>query len=212
MDLNYATAIAVCVSACAAVVALVLSVRQIRLSNRQSLFNRKLSIWLTAQGLLALYKENQNLLKKKDEPQLSVDLILVWFTNNLFLCEAGLVASCPLDTEKQKLFLAKLDELNSLSVETKFVFKGEPAVAISNFITDYKQLLFSLYQYQVLIANVLKNAQQFFRTLEKSCEEIDELSWRNELYVAYDSVSKSYKCLSSDKMIRLIEKQIRLIS
>lgn len=54
--------IAACVSAFVAIVALVLSFNQVRLSNKQNLFNRRLSIWLITQGMLELYRENHKLL------------------------------------------------------------------------------------------------------------------------------------------------------
>ena len=54
------TTIAECASMFIAIIALVLSVHQIRLSNKQNLFNRRLSIWLTARGLAELYSEHRN--------------------------------------------------------------------------------------------------------------------------------------------------------
>lgn len=66
-----------------AVIALVLTLMQIRLSNKQSLFERRLECYLKIDGLMQLYKENQKLLEaeRKDEPLFAVDLEFLWLTN-----------------------------------------------------------------------------------------------------------------------------------
>ena len=72
-----------------AVIALVLTLMQIRLSNKQSLFERRLECYLKIDGLMQLYKENQKLLEteRKDEPLFAVDLEFLWLTNNTYLEE-----------------------------------------------------------------------------------------------------------------------------
>lgn len=211
MDLPLTT-IAECASTFIAIIALVLSVHQIRLSNKQNLFNRRLSIWLTAGGLAELYSEHRNHLEKRAEPQPAMDLIFSWLTNNAYLCDVGSAAAHPLEVKYQKPFLAKLDELNGLAFEAKYAFKGDQAESISRFISDYRQLLFAIYQYQVRMNHVQKYAREYQRTLEEACEKIDESEQRKELYRAYDDISTSFDQLTDVKMTKKIEKQIRLSS
>lgn len=137
MSLDW-TMTATCASAVIAILALIYSVHQTRLSNKQSLFDRRLSVWLTTLGLLSLYGENRDRLEKGDEPQLALDLIFAWLTNNSFLCDAGQAAFHPLEAEYQRPLLIKLEEMNGLSHEAKYVFKGAAAEAISCFIADYR--------------------------------------------------------------------------
>lgn len=202
--------IAACVSALAAMIALILSFGQIRLSNKQNLFNRRLSIWLITQGMLELYKESHKLLKKEDEPQLSLDLIFTYLTNNAFLHEIGAAAFHPLDMEYQKPFLIKLYEIKAMSTEAKFVFEGILGEAISNFMNDYLQVLMSIYRYQILMKHVEQDADRFRWTLEQACDELHELDQRKELYKAYDAISTTFNNLSSVKITKAAEKQIRL--
>ena len=205
------TMAATCISAMAAVVALFLSGQQIRLSNKQSLFDRRVAVWLTTLGLLELYKGNECHLKKKDEPQLALDFVFVWLTNNTFLCEISPVATHPLEAEYRQRFLIKIEELKHLALEAGYIFKGTPSNSISSFIADYQNLLLAIYRYQVLMHEVKKNADRFCWTLERSCKEVDEFGYRKELYAAYDAIACSYGNLINEKMRRKVENQIRLV-
>ena len=205
------TVLSSCVSAAAAVVALFLSGRQIRLSNKQALFDRRISIWLVTKGLLELYRKSEhNLATRNEGPQFALDQDYAWLTNNTFLCEVGPAANHPLEAEYQKLLLIKLEELKRLALEARLVFKGSPSEAISGFLLDYQELLFAIYRYQILIVNVKKNAGQFNWSLERSCEEVGEPARREELFVAFDAVAASYGVLNEDKMLATVERQIRL--
>ena len=204
--------IAASVSAVAAVVALFLSGRQMRLSNKQSLFDRRISIWLTALGLLELYGNSKCQLKKRNEPQLALDLTFGWLTNNTFLCEIGSAAAHPLEPENQKPYLIKLEELKRIAHEARFAFKGAPSEAIGRFVDDYQELLSSIYRYQVLMSNVQESVNRFHWSLEQACKELGEPEQRKDLFAAFDAVATSYDDVSSEKMRRSIEKQIRLVS
>lgn len=206
------TILSSCVSAAAAVVALFLSGRQIRLSNKQALFDRRISIWLVTKGLLELYRKSEhNLATRNEGPQFALDQDFIWLTNNTFLCEVGPAANHPLEAEYQKLLLIKLEELKRLALEAGLVFKGSPSEAISGFLLDYQELLFAIYRYQILIVNVKKNVDQFNWSLERSCEEVSEPARREELFAAFDAVAVSYGVLNEDKMLETVEKQIRLV-
>lgn len=68
----------------AAIIALVLTFIQIRLSNKQSLFDKRLECYLKIEGLIKLYENNRKLLEinRKDEPLFAVESEFLWLTNN----------------------------------------------------------------------------------------------------------------------------------
>ena len=70
-----------------AILAVVLSVEQIRLSNKQHLFERRLNAYMIVSGLVSLYQENKNLIERKreDEPQYAIDQEFIWLTNNAYM-------------------------------------------------------------------------------------------------------------------------------
>lgn len=198
-------------SASAAVVALAISVYQIRLSNKQSLFDRRLSIWTVAEELLELYKDNQAQLEKGDEPQFGLEFVFICLTNSSYLHEIGPAVEHPLEIEFQRPFLVKLEELKNLSLKAKFAFKGSSAEVISRFLDSYQRLLFAIYQYQVLMNKAEENSRRFHRDLLQACDAVREPERRKNLYLAYDEASEAYEMLANSDVIRKIEKQIKLV-
>ena len=114
------------------------------MASRQSLFSRRLNIWITVEKPMGLYRESSKLLKQGDEPQLSISLGFAWLTNTTFLQEITPAISHALDNKWQLTFHLKLDEMRSLSKEASFVFKGEPNTAVADFINAYQALLMTM--------------------------------------------------------------------
>ena len=71
----------------AAVVAIGVSVRQIRLSNKQQLFDRRLKAYMMASSIISLCKENYIFLseQRKAEPRFANDFVFIWLTNNTYM-------------------------------------------------------------------------------------------------------------------------------
>lgn len=195
-----------------AVIALVLTLIQIRLSNRQSLFERRLECYLKIDGLMQLYKENQKLLEseRKDEPIFAVDLEFLWLTNNTYLEEASEAIKKPLENPGHKKFLLKREELKKLSTEVELIFKGRSAKTISYFISDYEQLLFKMYQYQILLNNMHNYSEQFKTTLEMAQKGVNETAYREKLLYAYANIKMAYLQVSQNHVMEKLKNQIKL--
>lgn len=73
------------ISAIVAIIALLISCYQARLSNKQSLFNRRLNIWITVDKLMSVYAKNAKNLEHDDEPQMAIDLTFALLTNTTYL-------------------------------------------------------------------------------------------------------------------------------
>ena len=194
-----------------AVIALVLTLMQIRLSNKQSLFERRLECYLKIDGLMQLYKENQKLLEteRKDEPLFAVDLEFLWLTNT-YLEEASEAIKKPLENPEHKKFLVKREELKKLSAETELIFKGRSAKTISCFISDYEQLLFKMYQYQILLNNMRNYSEQFKATLEVAQKGVNETAYREKLLQAYANIKMAYLQVSQNHVMEKLKNQIKL--
>lgn len=195
-----------------AVIALVLTLIQIRLSNKQSLLERRLECYLKIDGLMQLYKENQKLLEseRKDEPIFAVDLEFLWLTNNTYLEEASEAIKKPLKNPGHKKFLLKREELKKLSTEVELIFKGRAAKTISCFISDYEQLLFKMYQYQILLNNMRNYSEQFKATLEMAQKGVNEIAYREKLLNAYANIKMAYLQVTLNHAMEKIKKQIKL--
>ena len=195
-----------------AIIALILTFIQIRLSNKQSLFERRLECYLKIDGLMQLYKENQKSLEaeRKDEPLFAVDLEFLWLTNNTYLEEASEAIKKPLENPGHKKFLIKREELKKLSTEVELIFKGRSAKTISCFISDYEQLLFKMYQYQILLNNMQNYSEQFKATLEMAQKGVNETAYREKLLNAYADIKMVYLQVSQNYVMEKLKSQLKL--
>lgn len=211
MFLNWEV-VASCASAAAAIVALLISLKQGRMANRQSLFNRRLNIWITVEKLMRLYRENSKQPKQDDEPQFAIELNFAWLTNATFLQEITPAISHTLDSKWQLTLHLKLDEMRSLSKEATFAFKGKPKKAIADFIDAYQALLFAMYQYQIVLNKMESGTEKFHWTLEDAIKNVEENHCREALYAAENRLAAAYKTLSGRWLLGQIQRQIRLDS
>lgn len=149
------------ISAIVAIIALLISCYQARLSNKQSLFNRRLNIWITVDKLMSVYAKNAKKLEHDDEPQMAIDLLFALLTNTTYLQSISISINHVLDADPQLKLHLKLDEMKSLAMEANFCFKGKSGDAIAEFIEAYQSLLFSMYQYQILLNTMSQSAKEY---------------------------------------------------
>lgn len=211
MDFDRTTITAI-ISAIAAVIALALSVWQTRISNRQHLFDMRMRVWMVARGMIELYGQHVRRFEKKDEPYLALGQEFLWLTNNTYLHEAGNVVGNLLEANTHRELLMKIEEIRSMAESALYVFRGKEAKSICSFLNDYGELLFVMYQYQILLDDMQKSASQFKWTLEEASLRLNESSMRNELYACMDKVNDSYESINCEKAKRRIVKQLKLFS
>lgn len=209
MDWNFLFSV---ITGVTAIIAIVLTIIQIQLSNKQNLFDRRLESYIKIDGLIQLYQENKNLIEsnRKDEPIFSVDFEFLWLTNNTYLEEVCEAIKKPLEEPGHKKFLIKREELKKLAVEAELVFKGTTVANISRFILAYEHLLFRMCQYKILLENMREYSEKFKATLEEAQEVVSEPSHRRELLEAYTAIKLSYSQVLQDKTVEKLRRQIKL--
>lgn len=198
------------ISAIVAIIALFISCYQARLSNKQSLFNRRLNIWITVDKLMSVYVKNAKDLEHDDEPQIAIGLLFEWLTNTTYLQSISASINKVLDADPQLKLHLKLDEMKSLAMEARFCFKGKSGDAIAEFIEAYQSLLFSMYQYQIMVKRMHQNAEKYQWTLEQASEKLHEPSQRKDLFEKECALAASYKTLCQQNKRGAIQRQIKL--
>ena len=162
------------ISAIVAIIALLISCYQARLSNKQSLLNRRLNIWITVDKLMSVYVKNAKDLEHDDKPQMDIDLQFTLQTNTTYLQSISTSINHVLDADPQLDLHLKLDEMKSLAMEAKYCFEGKSGDAIAEFIEAYQSLLFSMYQYQILLNKMSQSSKEYQWTLEQASEKLHE--------------------------------------
>ena len=200
------------ITAITAILAVVLSVEQIRLSNKQHLFERRLNAYMIVSGLVGLYQEHRNLSERKreDEPQYAIDHEFIWLTNNAYMEAQSEVIVHPLEQPYQKEFLQKREELRSLATEIRLIFKSPVNELYGKFIECYEVTLFRMYQYQIVIDRMMKENEKTPMTREELQKIFPEKEQRLIMYDAMEELKVSYKALIDQKADEKITKYIRL--
>ena len=197
----------------AAVVAIGVSVHQIRLSNKQQLFERRLKAYMMANSIISLCKENYVFLseKRKAEPQFANDLVFVWLTNNTYMEGQAEAIEHPLEQPFHKELLKKREELRNMAMEFEFIFKGNVASLYGNFLRDYENALAVMYQYEIIIRKMKEKNEKCPHTSEVLSKMFSEEEYRDRLYDALGKLKVSYDTVSQEKNDKQLRKQLALI-
>lgn len=149
-----------------ALIALCQTNRQIVLSNKQKLFDRRLSCLLEFSTIYNLYEENKIHLKCEDTFCGAIDLVFSWLTNCSELEEMVYAVSKPLHHEEQKVFLTKIEQLQKSAVEISMIFEGDVARIGEEFILTFADLLKAMYQQQVFITGLEKQKDVYGKPMD----------------------------------------------
>lgn len=201
------------ITALTATLALGLSVRQISLSNKQQLFDRRLKVYMLANGLISLCKDNYIWLSPKREqiPQFANDYIFIWLTNNTYMENQADTIEHPLEQPFHKEFLRKREELRITAAEIELIFKGKVALAYNNFLRSYEAALAAMYEYQIIVDEMQKENEKHPMTIEKAGKMFLEEKYRDSLYDAMDNLRKAYDAVAEEKVKKQIKKQLKLV-
>lgn len=199
-------------SAIVAIVALMHTRKQIKLSNKQILFDKRIENYIIATGLIQLYRENCKFInEEKDEPILSNSSYFMLLTNNIYLEEITSAIDNPLKEPNHKELLIKLENLKEVSTKIKFLFAGMASDLLGDFVLRYQKLLFEMYKYQTIINKINKENENHKLTLEEIAQEVGEKPYRIKLQEAFDKLKQADSILKKENVEEEIETQMRLL-
>ena len=185
-----------------ALVALFQTKQQIALSNKQQLFDRRLSCFLELNTIYNLYAANKLYLKDDSTFYHTNDLIFSWLTNCTELEEMTLAVSKPLHQKEQTILLTKYERLKNSAIEIAMIFDGSAAKTAGEFISSFADLLKTMYQQQVYISELKaqKSADKtplYLEDYEEKCRKMAEslglFELRNKLEQLDDEIAQ--KCV-----------------
>lgn len=203
------------ITAVIAIIALFQTHVQIKISNKQFLFDKRLDKYLLAKGLLELYKDSEKLLDYNNYPDdkaIIVDYQFINLTNNNYLKDVTCIIYEPKNNDFKNAFLVKIEELKELSTEVRFLFPNKSGQLLENFIMKYQNVLMELYKYQITLDSMKndKIPRKNKPTYNELQKEYGELEHRYRLYNAINDLNNSYYEVLEKKAINKIEKSIKL--
>ena len=193
------------ITALTAIIALFQTWKQIKVSNKQNLFEKRINVLIKVTGLMKLYEENRNLMiddnEKDDSAVLMVDFNFENLTNNTYLEDIAICIHKSLEQPYQKQLLTRLEELRNISTSIMYLFPDKQAKALSDFVFNYQNTLFTIYQYQIL-SNNIRNASIKFKTdAHETAKQLNEPKHREKLLLSYKKLEESYKKIITEDII-----------
>ena len=161
------------ITAFIALVALYQSHYQVKLSNKQFLFDKRSETFEIANGLIQLFEKNSHIFenqKERNAPILAIDTTINLFTNNAYLENIVPAFMEPLKNPEQKDYLKKLEEMQLQAARIKFIFTGSEAIYLSDFVNTYEQLLREMYQYKIVILDVNRYSKGTQIAFAEACD------------------------------------------
>lgn len=198
----------------ATIIALTQTHKQIKLSNKQYLFDKRVEKYIIATGLIELYRSNSNHFDdKEDEPIWCVDSYFLWLTNNTYLEPISSAINNTLKQPNQKELLIKLEELKSVNTEIKLLFSNKDKVSdlLGDFVLRYKELLFVMYQYKIIIDKMHEANKSNRLSLEEAVKIVGEKKHRIKLQEAFNNLKEADIILKKENVEEKIKKQISLV-
>lgn len=213
--MNYSEIINISVSVVSIIIALLAlfqTNRQISLSNKQQLFDRRLSRYLEFNTIYSLYTANKLHLKDESTFYHTNDLIFSWLTNCADLEEMTLAVFYPLQQKEQKILLTKYEQLKNSAIEISMIFDGNSAKIAENFASSFADLLKAMYQQQVYISK-LKEQEERDKTplyLEDYEEKCKEMAARLSLFELRDKLENLDGEIIRQKVLDEMKNSLRL--
>ena len=198
------------VSALIALIALFFTGKQISLSNKHQLFDRRIEKYKIIKDLLSTYESTRNAMLKDKNIELSCDVYLGALFSVPCMKDLLSVVDEPLDSKNRQKFFDKCTWLSKTAIEVRIIFKGKPAEIMSEFCVDYFKLL------QIMYFEYAKNVYELDRSIS---EQLGEMSDYQEIHFfptdetikgSINRIEKVYKTIIDDNIENKLVKQIKL--
>lgn len=198
------------ITAFVAIVALFQTNRQIKLGNKQHLFDRRLENYLLFKDLLSLYRSSRSVLDKENIAEL-VEIPFGCLTNCAGLEMIYTLIKSPTDDHLRKVFLTKCEELEHSAEETRLIWGETMGELPALFIKQYVQLLKTLYGQQLMIVAVEKDNERNTILLEVAQKRLRESAESGGLMDAIDTIAVTFKEIERNCVEKKLAESIKLV-
>lgn len=183
------------------VIALWQTQKQIKISNKQHLLDRRLSAYSVIKDMLGSYltqKENRTL-SDNDEFVFNIKMTWYFLMGNLYLESVSNAIEYPLGSPEGRAFSIKMVELIKKAEEIKLLFPAKVSDPITDFVLSYSHVVRSIYQYHLAWNFTDKDLVLKSMTIKEKAEQIGETSYRRKIFESFEELDSSYqKILEQD--------------
>lgn len=198
------------VAVCLSIIALFQTQKQIKLSNKQRLFDRRLEQYLIFKELITLYENKRYLLVGKESICEMVDFQFSMLTNCSRLEQMCIAIDKPLYDEGHKILLTKLELLEKDAVEIELIWNSVAGRKAGCFVKQYKELLMSMYQQQIMLKHLHKQNKEHPMKLEEFKRRAKENALDIGLYNNIEKLESTYNDIVEKKVEQQLADKIKL--
>ena len=181
------------------IVTMILTLRQISLSNKHQLFDRRLEKYSVIRSVIISYRVASGLCKTKDDldGQIRIRSIMRQLLENAYMKDAANAVNNPQDENEYEAVNIKGHWLEYVSEEISVIFIGEEAVLVSKFIYFISFLLFEL------------NCLNYWLCDDEEKEK--QNLFKDDVYNNFRSIDKIYKKIEETDAVNKLLKQIKIL-
>lgn len=199
------------VSVIIALIALWQTKKQIELSNKHQLFDRRLEKYLFIKKLFDMYTDTNVFVKDKKALAIGPEMAFTYLTYTTELEECIEAIDKPLNSEKQSNFLKKIEQIKYISEESQMIWEFEEINLISDFLDGYAELLIKLYQQKIYIENVSNNNGNIFDFTNLSEDDLLSNAEKIELFASAERLNILCEEIEKEEVLDKLKKQTQLI-
>lgn len=203
------------ITAIVAIIAIFQTSKQLKMSNKQFLFNKRIENYLIFYGIYELYMDNIKLLdysEEKSDEAIIMDIQFSQLTNNYYLKDITKIINNPKNNDYKTEFLIKLEDMKRVATEISLLFKNKYGLVLHDFIVCYQNVLLEMYKYQILSDTMVNNDIPTIKkkTYVELQKQYGELKHRDKLYKSLDKLKNNYNKIIDEKIIDKVKKKMRL--
>lgn len=192
------------------IVSLFLTNKQIKTSNKQALFDRRLDKYLFINDLIRLYEKNRSEIINESNIHMMVDMCFVNLTNCVKLEGMANALSNPFDEDSHRLFLTKCEEIKKTAIEIKALWGDRDIQPMSDFINAYESLLMGLYKQKIALYKIENNQNKPTISEDEFKNETLKYAEMIGLYEKIIKIDNIYKNMINKKTEIKIKESIKI--
>ena len=205
------------ITAISSVVALIISLaamwqthKQLELSNKHQLFDRRLDKYILVGELFKLLGSKDVFLEDVDGILIAPGMIGVEFVDCAMLDEMSAAMYDPTEEKNRKAFTKKCEMLEHAATEIKLIWTDKNGEEASGFVMCYKNLLYELYSRNLSDIRMEQMFGSMLSDMEDSLKEERKNRARNEMKYAVRKLKDAYKQMCDHEVIPHLAEQMKL--